>query len=517
MRPMLPSAALCLLLAAPAAAQCPDGSPPPCRAGARAAPAVPAAPPHSVAVLTFADASGDSAGAWLAAGLADAVTARLSRLERLAVASRTAVRRIRGAESMATADLGRSLGAAWLLSGTVRATRERIAASVELVQAATGRQAWAVQYDRPRADLLGLQALVARDVAGRILGTLRADERGRLDARPTREPRAFELFLGTTEAMFVVDTRSIQRAVADLEQALRLDPDYSDALGRIAYFYGFAANWNLTMPGLAPESLVTRGLSYADRALAADSNSADAWNGRGYLLFFGQPPQYEASLASLRRGVALDTANGEVRVSYAAILRRLGDFASAEELYRELVRSDPTLYQAVADLGFVAFTLRRFDEARFWYDSAVAIRDVWQNQGFAARSRLAVGDTVGARSAVARMMATVPLASRPQAVAVSAQIAARTGDTARARAEIEPVVAALGADGPVSVRDGFETALALAALGDRSRALDLLERVRPRGAWLWSYLVMPWFDALRVEPRFQRLVREAAPPGAPRL
>ncbi len=519
---------LCALVggvAAPLGAQCPDGSPPPCRAAARpgpgtarGAPEGATAPAASVAVLTFADAGADSSAAWLASGLSDAVTARLSRVDRLTVASRTAVRRLRGAETMATADLGRSLGVAWLLSGTLRPTRDRIVASVELVQAGTGRQVWARQYDRPRSDLLGLQALVAQDAAGRILGGLRTDERGLLDARPTRDPRAFELYLGTAASMFVADPRNIQRAIAALEQALRIDPDYSDALGRLAYFYGFAANWNLTMPGLVPESLVTRGLAYADRALAADSSSVDAWSGRGYLLFFSDPPQYEASLASLRRGVALDTASMEVRNNYAAILRRLGDFASAEEQYRLLIQADPGQYQAVADLGFVAYTLRRYDEARRWYDSAIAIRpDAWQNQGFGARARLAVGDTAGARRAAARMLELVPLASRPQAIAVGAQIAARTGDTAAARAAAEPVAASLGTEGPLAVREGFETALALVALGERGRALDLLERIRPRGAWLWSYLVMPLFDPLRADPRFQRLVRESAPPGAPRL
>jgi hypothetical protein len=111
----------------------------------------------------------------------------------------------------------------------------------------------------------------------------------------------------------------------------------------------------------------------------------------------------------------------------------------------------------------------------------------------------------------------VPLASRPLALIAAAQVEARAGDTAAARAMLAPLMAALGTDDPVAVREGYGTALALLALGDRDRAIALLERVRPRGAWLWSYLVMPWFDALRADPRFQRLIREAAPPGAPRM
>jgi TolB-like protein/Tfp pilus assembly protein PilF len=512
--PFLVAGFIALASARDLRAQCADGSPPPCRAAARPAAAPPAA---SVAVLSFANAAGDSSAAFLASGIADAITARLSGVRRLTVASRAAVARVRDAAAMRTADIGRALGVTFLVSGTLRQVDGRLSVTAELVRAATGQQIWARQFDQPRAELLAIQGTIAQEVAAAILGPLRQEEQDVLAARPTRDPRAFELFLGTNGALWNADPVVLQRAVGSLENALRLDPSFTDATGRIAFLYGFAFNWNMAIPGMSPESLLTRGLAYANQALAADSNSVEAWNALTFALFFREPPDYAGALAAARRGLAIDSSDANIRANYATILRRLGDFASAQEEYRRVSAINPGVFQAVADQGFIAITLRRFPEARVLYDSALAIRDAWQNQFYAARTRLLVGDTAGARRAIARALDQVPLASRSLVLAAQAQVDARLGDTAAARATVEPLVAALGAEGPLGMREGTEIALALVALGERGRALDLLERVRPRSAWLWSYLILPWYDPIRADPRFQRLVREAAPPGAPRM
>ena len=476
-----------------------------------------APPATSVAVLSFGNAARDSNAAFLASGLADAITSRLSGVRRLSVASRASVARVRDAEAIRTAEIGRALGVTYLVTGSLRQVDGRLAVTAELVRAATGQQAWARQFDQPRAELLAIQGTIAQEVAAAILGPLRPEERDVLAARPTRDPRAFELFLSTNDVLWNPDPVVLQRAIASLENALRLDPSFTDAMGRIAFLYGFAMNWNMAIPGMSPESLQARGLAFANRALAADSNSVEAWNGLNFVLFFREPPDYAGALAAARRGLALDSMDANVRTNYATILRRLGDFASAQEEYRRVIAINPRVYQAVADLGFVAITLRRYEEARTLYDSSLAIHDAWQNQFYAARARLQVGDTAGARRAIARALDLVPLSSRSLVLAAQAQVDARLGDTAAARATVEPLVAALGPDGPIAMREGTEIALALVALGDRARAMDLLERVRPRGAWLWSYLVMPWWDPVRADPRFQRLVRESAPPGAPRM
>src|SRR5213594_1001112 len=126
-------------------AQCPDGSPPPCRPS-RSAQGTPGA--TSVAVLTLGLLSRDTTDVYLAEGLADAIASRLGQSGRLVVTSRTYVRRLRGVATLPPADLGRALNAAYLVSGTLLRSGARLHVTVELVRAATGRQAWSQEFDR---------------------------------------------------------------------------------------------------------------------------------------------------------------------------------------------------------------------------------------------------------------------------------------------------------------------------------------------------------------------------------
>jgi len=115
------------------ALQCPDGTPPPCRAQATRAPA-----PNSVAVLYFDNLSPDTADAYLASGLTEETIVRLGQVERLAVKSRHAVLRFRGRAAEDPTVLGRLLGVAYLVSGSARRSGSRVRVTVELVRTSNG-------------------------------------------------------------------------------------------------------------------------------------------------------------------------------------------------------------------------------------------------------------------------------------------------------------------------------------------------------------------------------------------
>lgn len=503
---------LCVCAFVPAAAQCPDGTPPPC--GARPARAS-ASPSNSIAVLYFDNLSRDTADTYLADGLTEEIISRLGDLPRLQVKSRGAVRRFRGSADDPAA-LGRALAAAYLVSGGVRRSGERLRVDVELTRASTGVRVWGHQYERPAGDLFAIEGDIAQEVTRNVAGQILPGERGRLLAAPTRDPAAYDFYLRGNRALWEASVQGAQQAIVDFEAALRLDPQFAAARGRIAYAYGWLANWNLTLPGVARDSLVARGLAVADQALREDSTSSDAWLGSGMLLFYRDPPDYAASLDALGRAVALDSTSAAAHQAFGMALRRLGDFARSEAEYRRAIAVDPGNVHSMADLGVIAFTFRRYAEARAWYDSALAHDSrAWFAVMFRAPIRMDLGDTAGARDDAARLLQLSPASSRPMVEAVAAQIDALAGDTAAARARLAPALRDVeGPPGPVEMREGFETALALAALGERDRALAVLARIRPHGAWLWSYLVMPWFDSLRADPRFQALLRESRPPGA---
>jgi TolB-like protein len=488
-------------------AQCPDGTPPPCP-GSRAT-----VRRITVAVLPFENRSRDTAEAFLTDALVDEVISRLGRLERLSVISQTAVRQVSNAANLDVRRLGRTLNAGYLVSGTVQRAGRRMRINAEVVRAASGERIWSDLYDRPASELSAITSDLTAGVAASVLGRLAAQERARLVAPPTRNSAAFELYLRGSRRLFDPTPLALQDAIASLEAALQLDPAFAAAQGRLAQAYSRAVSWDVALPGMRPESVSARGLVEARRALALDSTSADAWGGLGVMLFYSDSPDYGGSLAALRRATLLDSNNAVLHALYGNVIRRFGDYATAEQESRRALALQPDLTQAMIDLATIRLARRQFREALVLLDSSLAINHAqWQHHAVRANIRYAAGDTGGARQAAVE---TQRLSGRAHWVLPLLRAAA--GDTAGARLELDSALRRIiSPEGPVSVRQ-WGWAAALAGTRQPDRALDLLERIRPRGAWLWSYLGTPQFDPIRTDPRFVRLVEEARPPGAPRL
>ncbi len=494
-------------------AQCPDGSPPPCRAQpARAAPAL-----NSVAVLYFDNLSADTGDAYLADGLTEAIIVRLSQVERLAVKSRNAVQRFRGRSADDPTTLGRALGISYLVNGSVRRAGTRVRLTVNLVRASSGLQLWGEQYDRESADVLAIEEDVARAVATAIAGRLLPGERASLAARPTRDPQAYDHFLRGNYALAQRNPRALTRAISEYEAAARLDPAFAVALARIAYAYGLYLDWAWEYPGLPAESVFARGRAAAERALREDSTASDAWMAIGYLRTFRDPRTFENAQAAFERAIALDPRNAEAHHQYASILRWLGEDAAAAAAFARARALDPERAITLFETGLLLWITRRFAEAQQWYDSVLVI-DPGAYYAYFGRAwaRIQLGDGAGARFDAEAWLRSARGARRFQGEATLALVDVTSGDSAAARARVERMLTDIGALEQLSPYEGWPLAAALVALGDWERALDVLERLQPRGAKLWFFLRASEFDPIRSHPRFQRLVEESRPAGVPR-
>ena len=500
----------------PLFAQCPDGTPPPC--ASRVSRAAAPSSLNSVAVLYFENLSRDTTDAYLADGLTEDVTAKLGQVARLAVTSRAAVRRLRDASTTPTAQLGRTLNAVYLVSGSVQRSGARLRVTTELVRAATGARVWGDQYDRPATDLLAIQGEIATAVASGIAGRLLPAERATLTSRPTHDPAAYDHYLRGNHMLREVNQLLLPGAIAEYDAALRLDPTFTAARARIGAAYAWALNWNWSTPDIPPETLLARAVAATDRALLEDSLSSEAWMARGFVQQFRRPLTFEGGPEAGRRAITLDPENADAHHLFGSLMRRLGNFAVGETELRRSLELDPRFTQSAADLGFIALERRRYAEAARWYDSAMTLDPAtWNNQMWRSRVRIEVGDSAGALRDARETARLATANARRLAEAILAQIEARTGDMAAARARLDPLLAPFVGVDTVNVRVGYELALALVAVGQQDRALDLLERVRPRGPWLWTYLLFPGFDPIRPTPRFQRIYRESRPPGAERV
>ena len=486
-------------------AQCPDGSPPPCRAAVARTLA-----PNSVAVLYFDNLSRDSADAYLADGMTEEIIVQLGRVGRLLVKSQAAVRRYRGEPDPLA--VGRTLRVMHLVSGSLRRAGSRLRVNVELTRVQSGDRVWGELYDRDAADLLAIQQDIAQTVATAITGRLLPAERRSLVARPTASPEAYDRFLHGNYFLAQRTVRSFGRAIEEYEAAVRLDPRFTAALARIAYAHALSMYWGWDVRGVPPESVLARGLAAADRALRLDSMSSDVWMARGYLLTSLHVRTYEGVDAAFARAIALDSANAEAYHQYAGILTELGRDSSAAVACHHALQLEPDRPITLVELADLSYLTRRFAEARRWLDSALAVDPSFQfAYAFRAAARLHLGDTAGARGdaeTAARLSAGLSI----PAEALLVLTAVRAGDTTAALTRLDRLLNVNVAERPNRPsQPAYWLSAALVGVGKTERAFEILNRLQPRGVRLWYYLRYPEFDSVRSDPRFQRLVEESRP------
>jgi serine/threonine-protein kinase len=456
-------------------------------------------------VLYFDNLSPDSADAYLADGLTEELTARLGQIDRLIVLGRTTVRRYRGTG-------GRSLGTAYLLTGSVRRSADRLRVTVELVRTATGVRVWGEQYNRSSTDLLAVEEDIARQVAVTVAGRLLPQERGALAAPMTRNQEAYDLFLRGNYYFAQRTAQSVARAIEYYERAAGLDARFTEPLAQAALACGVSLSWGWPHPGPSTDSVLARGVVLADRALQQDSASAEAWLALGYLLMFRYPRTFDGVRQALQRALALNPQSAEAYHQYGYVLALLGDDSGAISAHHQALRIEPDRYHTLYQLGLIHGIGRRFLEARAWYDSALVV-----NPGYLyafnnrARIRLALGDTAGARRDAEALLRVGAEDMRLRGQITLALFEAASGDTAAARMRVPAALRLLADSMRPSPNEATRVAPVFIATGEPERALRLLEHVSPRGMHLW-WLLQSWeFDPLRGNPRFQRLVEESRP------
>ncbi len=384
---------LALAAAGPARAQCPDGTPLPCPTPAVRAPA-----PRSIAVLTFENTTRDTSAQYLAEGLADQVFARLGSIERLTLISRSAVRRLRGPEQLSVQQIGRTLNAAYLVSGSLRAAGGRVRVTVEALRAATGEAVWVATYDRASDDLIGLEEAIATEVAAGVAGRLTSQERRALVGRATTNSRAYEQFLRGNVLLARRTPASTQGAIAAYRAATATDSGFADGYGRLAYAYAVCVNWPC---GGDVDSLLRRSREAATRALRLNPRSSDAWMGRAWLLavWFRRAAHADdsllAALAAFRRAVELNPRNDEAWHQYGAALLFVSDSASLDAQRRALAL-DPARAVTYGDLSWTYWFMGRNDLALATVDSALALEPDGPFRMTRMLYRVQAADTAGA-------------------------------------------------------------------------------------------------------------------------
>jgi adenylate cyclase len=269
---------------------------------APASPALPLPGKPSIAVLPFADMSGDPEQEYFVDGMVDEIITALSRIRWPFVIARNSSFTYKG-QAVDVKQVGRELGVRYVLEGSVRKGGNRVRITGQLIDTTTGAHLWADRFDGSLEDVFELQDKVASSVAGVIEPALQAAETARSAGRPTADLTAYDLYL-RAYAMVLSPARQIPEALRLLDQAIARDPRYGLALAWAAM-----CRFLRCLDGQSedPEADRLKGADFARRALeVAGDDPGIVANAALALAYFGE--DISAMTALVDRALALNAA-----------------------------------------------------------------------------------------------------------------------------------------------------------------------------------------------------------------
>jgi len=313
----------------------------------------------SIAVLPFANMSGDPEQEYFADGMVEEIITALSRIRWLFVIARNSTFTYKG-QSVDVKQVGRELGVRYVLEGSVRKAGQRVRITGQLIDATTGTHLWADRFDGSLEDVFELQDKVAVSVAGVIEPRLQAAEISRSSERSTDDLTAYDLNL-RAYAMFWSSAKHIPEALRLTKQAIARDPRYGPALAWAAYCCVALIHGNQSENR---EANRREGVDFARRALQVAGDDPGVLTNASYALaYFGE--DIGAMMALVDRALALNPSFARGWYISGVIKLWAGQPDVAIEHVEASMRLSPRapVGPALGVIGGAHFFARRFTEA----------------------------------------------------------------------------------------------------------------------------------------------------------
>jgi TolB-like protein/class 3 adenylate cyclase/Tfp pilus assembly protein PilF len=302
------------------------------------APAALSPPERSIAVLPFTNMSDDRDSGYFADGVHEDLLTHLARIPELKVISRTSVLQYRNTQKP-IGQIGRELGVAYILEGSVRRAGSRIRVTGQLIRADTDLHVWAQAYDGDLTDIFALQAQLATKIADELKATLTQEDNAQLALKPTDNAEAYSLYL-RARSMRPEDTEEDNVRQAEiqslLEHAVALDPAFAAAWTELARTH-ITAFFN-RFGDQAAQLQAAKGAIDRAQVLAPDSPEVHQALGEYYLLCLRD---FSNATTQLERVLALVPGSGDANLYLGLVERRQGHWRRAVELFRRARDLDP--------------------------------------------------------------------------------------------------------------------------------------------------------------------------------
>jgi serine/threonine-protein kinase len=454
-------------------------------------------PLDTLAVLPFTNVAGDPNTEYLSDGISESITSSLSQIPKLKVRSFSSVLRFKG-KNVDPQEAARSLKVRGIVTGRLVRRGSDISISTELIDTRSELQVWGDQYTRPVADLVAVQEQISREISEKLRVRLTGADKQRMARHATENAQAYQLYLQGRFQWYKQTLEGLQESIDFFQQALSLDPRYALAYAGLADSYALLASSSV----LPAREVGARMKEAAAKALDLDNSLAEAHTSYAWAKvlsgwdWMGAEPEF-------KRAIELNSSYPAAHYWYGEYLMALGRFDEAQvemERARELNPVSPLLNTA---LGYRAY---------YAGNNTAAIEQL-QKTLSADANFIAAHVFLGHAYEQAHMNSEA-VAEMRKAFELSEgnsnemAALARSLALAHQEAEARKLLAALTERSSQTYVQPVGIALLHAALGEKDRAFEWLEKAYADRSVSLVYLkVDPAFAPLRSDAHFQDLLK----------
>jgi eukaryotic-like serine/threonine-protein kinase len=461
-------------------------------------------PIRSIAVLPFANASGDPNLEYLGDGIAGTVTASLSQLKGLRVMASDSVYAYKG-RHVDPRQVGRELNVSSVLEGNVAKVGDTLEVNTNLVDTSDDAELWGNHYREKVSNIFSLEDNMSQQIAHALRLRLTGEQQDRLVAHSTENIEAYDAFLKGLYYTRQFTPDSLKQGMTYLRQAVTLDPNYALAYSTIAYNYSVIEDWYVPPREVMPEAEAA-----AKKAFELDPTLGDAEGRLAYTDHFYNYNQAKA-LQEFQHALELDPNDAQIRAMYGWCLADLRRYDEGLAQNAESLRLDPISAEDNYVLGQTDYYARRYDDAIRQERKTI---QQFPSTGFVSISGDVLGWSYAAKGQLDEAIRAIQQARKAEpdfteAVASLGWAAALKGD----RKTAQNMLAELDARAKNHWVEPYFYAMIYAGLGDKDRAFAELDKAYEARSWYMAVVgVDSKLDSLRSDPRFAKLLAEVGLP-----
>jgi len=320
----------------------------------------------SIAVLPFTNNSSDPEQGYLSDGISRDIITDISKIRGLTVIARNSSFGYRDSEATVQ-EIGKSLGAQFILDGSVQKSGDRLRITSQLVDSQTGHQLWAEQFDRQLTDVFLLQDEITREIISALSIRLSVDEQKHMVRNVPTSFEAYDLFLRGQQASVNFTEEAITEATELYRQAIHLDPNYAHAYGALAvarirqFFLGYTDT---------PVRTRDRALELAQKAAAMDPYSHQIQWSLGYIHMYRK--EFNEALEAAKRGVSLTPNYADGFALLALVKNNLGQADDVIPLIEKAMLLNPHYtWDYIYQIGRAYYAMDEYDNAVSYLQEAI--------------------------------------------------------------------------------------------------------------------------------------------------